>query len=108
MDVKSIFGENLRLYRRAKKLSQGQLSKRVDISVKHLSSLERGLAFVSADLLEKLAGSVEIPVFYFFVTEKKMLDNEGRMFNSDTIVETVSKSIEKHLAQAIKELALTF
>jgi len=101
MDVKTTFGKNLKLYRKAKKLSQGQLSEKVDISVKHLSALERGVAFVSADLLEKLASSVEIPVFCFFVDDKKV-------FNNDTIVKTVDKIIEKHLSQAINEFTLTF
>ena len=108
MDVKSTFGKNLRLYRKAKKLSQGQLSKKVDISVKHLSALERGLAFVSADLLEKLASSVEIPVFCFFVNDKKVIYNEKEVFYSDTMVETMDKIIEKHLSQAISEFALKF
>ena len=76
MDVKSTFGKNLKLYRKAKRLSQGELSKKVDISVKHLSALERGLAFVSADLLEKLASSVEIPVFFFFVNDKIKTESE--------------------------------
>ncbi|MDR0314026.1 MAG: helix-turn-helix domain-containing protein [Treponema sp.] len=97
MNIKSVFGENLKLYRKAKKLSQEQLSEKVDISVKHLSSIERGLNFVSADLLEKLALSVEVPVYYFFVNEKEIIYN-------DTMLNTIDRIIEKNLIQTIKEI----
>jgi len=97
MDIKSIFGENLKLYRKAKHLSQEQLSEKVDISVKHLSSIERGLTFVSADLLEKLANSLEVPAFYFFVNEKNFLYN-------DVMLSTINKVIEKKLIKAIEEI----
>ena len=67
MNVKSYFGENLKRYRKEKQLSQEQLSEKVDISVKHLSAIERGLTFVSAKLLEKLSESLKTPVFLFFI-----------------------------------------
>ena len=97
MNVKSVFGEKLKLYRKEKKLSQEQLSEKVNISVKHLSSIERGKTFVSADLLEKLAVSVEIPVFYFFVNEKEF-------FYNDVMLDTLDRIIEKNLIHTIKEI----
>ena len=97
MDIKSIFGKNLKLYRKAKSLSQEQLSEKVDISVKHLSSIERGLTFVSADLLEKLAFSVEVPAFCFFV-------NEGEVFYNSVMLSAISKIIEERLKKTIEEI----
>jgi transcriptional regulator with XRE-family HTH domain len=97
MNIKKIFGENLKHYRKAKKLSQEQLSEKVDISVKHLSSIERGLNFVSADLLEKLAVSVEIPVYYFFV-------NEREVFCNDAMLNLIDRIIEKNLIKTIEEI----
>ena len=97
MDIKAIFGENLKFYRKAKHLSQEQLSEKVDISVKHLSSIERGLTFVSADLLDKLAVSIGIPVFYFFV-------NKREFFYNDVMLNTIDGIIEKNLIKAIEEI----
>ena len=97
MDVKCIFGKNLKFYRKAKHLSQEQLSEKVDISVKHLSSIERGLTFVSADLLSKLASSVEVPIFYLFVNTNDILYNE-------TMLKTIDETIEKHLLRTIDEI----
>jgi len=69
MNVKGIFGKNLKYYRKEKKLSQEQLSENVEITVKHLSEIERGIVFASAGLMEKLAENLDIPIFAFFLTD---------------------------------------
>jgi transcriptional regulator with XRE-family HTH domain len=97
MKVKAVFGENLKLHRKEKQLSQEQLSEKVDISVKHLSAIERGLTFVSADLMERLAESLEVPVFFFFTKEKEN-------FYTDKMLNTIDRTIEKHLIKAIEEI----
>lgn len=98
MDVKSVFGRNLKFYRKAKHLSQEQLSEKVDISAKHLSSIERGLTFVSADLLYKLAFTVEIPVFWFFINDKDTFHND--------MMASIDKIIEKQLIKTIEEIKI--
>ena len=75
MNVKSIFGGNLKYYRKDKKLSQEQLSENVNITVKHLSEIERGIVFASAGLIEKLAQTLDIPVFVFFLTDNNIFYN---------------------------------
>ena len=72
MNVKGVFGKNLKYYRKEKKLSQEQLSENVDITVKHLSEIERGIVFASAGLIEKLAENLDIPIFAFFLTDKSI------------------------------------
>ena len=78
-------------------MSQEQLSEKVDISNKHLSAIERGLTFVSAELLEKLSEALEVPAFYFFVKEKEI-------FYNNAMLNTIDRSIEKHLIQAIEDI----
>jgi transcriptional regulator with XRE-family HTH domain len=73
------------------------LSEKVDISVKHLSAIERGLTFVSAELLEKLSVSLGIPVFFFFIKDKEF-------FYNDTMLNTIDRIIEKHLIKSIEEI----
>jgi len=94
MDIKKIFGENLKFYRKEKHLSQEQLSEKVGISVKHLSSIERGLNFTSGDLLEKLAVSIDVPVFYFFINKREFVYN-------DAMLNTIDNIIEKNLLKTI-------
>ncbi|MCL2186867.1 MAG: helix-turn-helix domain-containing protein [Treponema sp.] len=69
MNIKGIFGKNLKYYRKENKLSQEKLSEKVDITVKHLSEIERGIVFASASLMEKLAENLNIPIFAFFLTD---------------------------------------
>ena len=97
MDIKSSFGEKLKFYRKEKHLSQEQLSEKVDISVKHLSAIERGLTFVSSDLLEKLSISLEIPIFLFFIKDREF-------FYNDTSLNTIDRIVEKHLIKTIEEI----
>jgi transcriptional regulator with XRE-family HTH domain len=97
MTIKVCFGTNLKQYRKEKHLSQEQLSEKVDISIKHLSALERGLTFVSAELLEKLSESLEIPAFYFFVKDKEIFYNEA-------MLNTLDRTIEKHLIKVIEDI----
>ena len=101
MNIKSVFGQNLKYYRKIKRLSQEQLSEIVDISVKHLSSIERGLTFVSADLLEKLALSINIPIFCLFMDKKEILFN-------DSMLDTIETIIEKHFSKAMRDIKSDF
>jgi len=101
MNVKGIFGKNLKYYRKEKQLSQEQLSENVDITVKHLSEIERGIVFASAGLMEKLADNLEIPIFAFFLTENSiyydniMLDRieKAVIHNIECTMENIKKGI---------------
>ena len=65
-DVKIVFGNNVRRYRKQKQLSQEQLSEMIDITQKHLSSIESGSAFVSAEVLQSLSSILDVPVYLLF------------------------------------------
>lgn len=54
MDVKKIFGSNVKLFRSNLGIKQSELSKRIDVSTETVSQIERGLKFVTADTLERL------------------------------------------------------
>ena len=99
MSVKAIFGRNLKHYRKEKKLSQEQLSENVNITVKHLSEIERGIVFASASLIEKLAENLEIPVFAFFLTDNSIY-YENIML--DRIEKAIIQNIE-HTMDNIKK-----
>ena len=109
MDIKTFFGMNLKRYRKKRDLSQEQLSggeprpirasaegsEKVDISVMPLSKIERGLTFVSADLLEKLSVNLEIPVARLFCKENENIYDDDVLRKFDRIT-------EKHLIRAME------
>jgi transcriptional regulator with XRE-family HTH domain len=91
MNVKDVFGKNLKYYRKEKKLSQEQLSEKVDITVKHLSEIERGIVFASSSLIEKLAENLNIPIFAFFLTDNSIYYDNVML---DRIEEAIIQNIE--------------
>ena len=94
MKLRTLFGLNLKRHRKKKRLSQEELSDRVGISAKHLSKIERGLTFVSADLLEKLALNLEIPVAHLFCKENEKVYD-------DTMLNVFDRITETHLIRAM-------
>ena len=97
MEIKTLFGLNLKRYRKEKRLSQEELSEKVDISVKHLSKIERGLTFVSADLLEKLSDNLGVSVARLFCKENENIYDDNVLRKFDRIT-------EKHLIRAMERI----
>jgi transcriptional regulator with XRE-family HTH domain len=91
-------GANLKYYRKQRRLTQEQLAEKVDITAKHLSTIETGATFVSAELLEKLTTNLHISAsaLFYSVAEKS---------SDDSLLNMIDKTIEKELlrtAEAIK------
>jgi len=97
MNVKAIFGANLKFYRKEKKLSQEQLSENVGITVKHLSEIERGIVFASANLLEKLSVYLNIPIFAFFLTG-------NGIYYDNIMLDRIEKVIIQNIEQTMNSI----
>lgn len=94
MSLKQIFGNNLHIYRKLRGLSQEQLSERLDISVKHLSTMETGKVFASAELIEKIAFELDVSISALFYTpDEKSLDGSELAKIDMIIEEEIIKSI---------------
>jgi len=95
MELKILFGLNLKRYRKKMHLSQEQLSEKVNISVKHLSKIERGLTFVSSDLLEKMSINLDVSVARLFCAENENIYD-------DNVYKKFDRIAEKHLIRAME------
>ncbi len=71
MNLRGIFTENLKFYRKNAGLSQQELAEKCDIATNYLSEIERGLKFPSVELIERLSKELNIPAYLFFLDEKK-------------------------------------
>lgn len=87
MNVKTLFGNNLQQYRKQAKLSQEKLAELVDVSPKHMSMLETGRAFVSADLLERISQVLGVSYAALFYSPKEKSLDASDLSNIDLIVE---------------------
>jgi transcriptional regulator with XRE-family HTH domain len=58
--VRSLFGANVRASRHLAGLSQKELAGKAGIKTQHLSNIEQGRAFASAELVGRLAAALKI------------------------------------------------
>lgn len=70
MDIRKIFGSNVRKYRKRKGLSQEKLAEFVDLGDKSISPIETGRSFIAIDKLEKLCEVLEVEPFQLFLTNE--------------------------------------
>ena len=91
MNVKEIFGTNIHTYRKQKKFSQEQLAEKLEISVKHLSNMETGKVFASAELIETIALVLEVSVAALFYSPEEKSFDESDISNFENIIEEESK-----------------
>ena len=98
IDIRKIFGENVKYYRKKIGLSQEQLAEKLDISPNHLSVIETGGKFVTYKLLEKLIAIFDImPAALFYVS--------GTANNDDTIQNKINSIIKSELDSAFTEIS---
>lgn len=94
MNIKTIFGNNIHTYRKIRNLSQEQLAEKLDISVKHLSTLETGKVFASAELIETIALVLNVSVAsLFYSPEEKSFDDSDISKIENIIEEETRKSV---------------
>ena len=97
MDVKKLFGTNLRERRRQCGLSQEELAEKAEVSAKHIGALETGVSFVSAPLLESLSQILDLPIYAFFLPQDALEKNQ-------LVSKELLLSMDKMLLQFSNEL----
>jgi len=60
-DIPHLFGKNVQKYRKLAGLTQAELSKRLEITQKHLSIIETGTQFASANLISRISSELNVP-----------------------------------------------
>jgi len=78
--TKELLGARIKELRKAKRLSQDQLSEKINIDPKHLSRIEVGKSYPSLDTLEKIAQALGVEMkdlfeFMHHAKSKKPLDD---------------------------------
>ncbi len=67
MNLKQIFGKNVKYYRFQQKLTQSQLSEKIGVSDVHISRIETGACGTEFEIIEKLCTVLNIQPFQLFV-----------------------------------------
>ena len=90
MDVKVIFGENLKYCRKSHKLTQEELSEKLEITPTHLSRIENGKSFVTAELLDALCIIFDISPATLFLMPQEFKGD-------DSFFEKINLKIDEEL-----------
>lgn len=70
MNTKHTFGKNVKYYRYRKKLTQAQLSEKINVSTNHLVRIERGMHSTDFDTIDKLSEILDVRPFRLFLETK--------------------------------------
>lgn len=98
VDIRKIFGENVKYYRKKSGMSQEQFAEKLEISPNHLSVIETGGKFVTYKLLERIVAAFDVmPAALFFTPGTASFD--------DTLQNKINSIIKEELETATLEIS---
>jgi len=86
--IKVVLGENIKLYRKKQRISQEKLAEKLGITPKHLSAIETGSTFISADLLENLTKQLRVSASALFYSAGEVSSDESLFGKIDQIIDS--------------------
>lgn len=110
--LKQAFGQNLRLLRKARGLTQEKLAELVNLNQRQLTRIENGTSFVSSDVLEKLvmALNIEIKELFDFNLKEIILSKTGsdniphyRVIKNDNVIRIQKFKLENEKPKVEEE-----
>lgn len=104
MNLKQIFGTNIHFYRKQNHLSQEEFAERLDISVKHLSTMETGKVFASADMIEKISKELGVSASALFYSPEEKSIDESDFSKINTILEEESQKVLIEIKNRIRNI----
>lgn len=102
MNVKDIFGENLKHFRKLKRITQEELSERLGITPNHLSRIENGKSFVTAEVLDALCVIFNVSPATFFYTPQEFTGDDSLFARIDSVIDTELEKLSIHLKERIR------
>ena len=103
MDVKGIFGENLKHLRKLNKITQEELSEKLEITPSHLSRIENGKSFVTAELLDALCIIFDISPATFFYTPREFSGDDSLFTKIDKVIDEELVKLRMQLKEKIRK-----
>ena len=103
-ELRTIFGKNIKAYRKRRKWSQADLAESANISINFLGDIERGKKWPHPNTLSKLADALEIKVFELFLEGDMLITPENKELMNHFIRDlslTLNKSLSQSINQAI-------
>ena len=71
-NIRDVLAKNIKAYRNALSLSQAKLAEKVNTSTHYIGMIETKKNFPSPEMLERIAGALEIDTIDLFSTERSL------------------------------------
>lgn len=97
-EFRAVVGGNIRTYRMMNNLSQLALAEKADLSVGYLHSLETGSKWGTPETIVKLAKSLNVKPFQFFISD----ESKSESISSDLLL--LSKALKKSIDDTVSDL----
>ncbi|GHV80446.1 hypothetical protein AGMMS49944_22370 [Spirochaetia bacterium] len=92
-----MFAYNLKEKRRNRGFSQAQLAEKVEVSTHHIGMIEIARDFPTLDLVERIAGALDIEIYELFVNPLSAHEELERLY------QTVANDIERVVTEAVEK-----
>ena len=102
--IKAIFGANIKKFRKKQHLTQELLAEKLEITQKHLSTIETGANFVSADLLEKITRQLHVSASALFYSSEEIHVDDSFFGEIDRIIDGECSKISNAIKEQIRYL----
>jgi len=76
MDSRKVFINNLKDFRKRKKLSQMKLAEICNTSTSYIGEIEIGKKFPSIEMIDTIAEALNIKTYFLFIDESELSDKE--------------------------------
>lgn len=103
-NIKAVFGKNIKHYRKKMHLSQEQLAEKLEITPKHLSTIETGATFVSAEILEKLTRELHVSASALFYSVNEISNDDSLMGIIDQVIDKECEKTSANIKMQIRYL----
>jgi transcriptional regulator with XRE-family HTH domain len=104
MRLKEVFIQNLREYRKERRISQAILAEKCETSTSYIGQIEIGNRFPSLELIEKMAVALKIKPYLFFCDADENAENKKPRKKTKAISNDVKDTLIKNLTNAIQRI----
>ncbi|MGP1564808.1 MAG: helix-turn-helix domain-containing protein [Treponema sp.] len=95
MDLRAVFINNLKRYRKENKLSQMTLAEKCGTSASYIGEIEIGKKFPSVEMVQKFAEALDIKPYKLFMEENDIYVANLSPQKRQRLVEKLQESVEE-------------
>ncbi|MGP1530587.1 MAG: helix-turn-helix domain-containing protein [Treponema sp.] len=99
MDLRAVFINNLKRYRKENKLSQMTLAEKCGTSASYIGEIEIGKKFPSVEMVQKFADALNIKPYKLFMEENDIYVANLSPQKRQRLVEKLQESVEEIISR---------